>query len=106
MAKKEGLAPKRPLGWSQLFKDIRAGKAAGVYLFYGPEEFVKKSAVDQLRAALLPPGLELLNEDVLENVDATAIIESAETLPFLLWGNGGCGKGAMTGGQPEKPAHG
>ena len=83
MAKKEGLAPKRPLGWSQLFKDIRAGKAAGVYLFYGPEEFVKKSAVDQLRAALLPPGLELLNEDVLENVDATAIIESAETLPVM-----------------------
>lgn len=83
MAKKEGLAPKRPLGWSQLFKDIRAGKAVGVYLFYGPEEFVKKSAVDQLRAALLPPGLELLNEDVLENVDATAIIESAETLPVM-----------------------
>lgn len=54
-----------------------------MYLFYGPEEFVKKSAVDQLRAALLPPGLELLNEDVLENVDATAIIESAETLPVM-----------------------
>lgn len=83
MAKKEGLAPKRPLSWSQLFKEIRAGKAAGVYLFYGPEEFVKKSAVEQLRAALLPPGLELLNEDVLEGVDATAIIESAETLPVM-----------------------
>lgn len=23
------------------------------------------------------------------------------TLPFLLWGNGGCGKGAMTGGSPK-----
>lgn len=83
MAKKEGMTPKRPLTWSQLFKEIRAGKAEGVYLFYGPEEFVKKSAVDQLRAALLPPGLELLNEAMLENVDATAIIESAETLPVM-----------------------
>lgn len=67
----------------KLISDIEAGRASGVYLFHGPEEYLKREAVELLRARLLPPGLEALNETVFEAADASRIIESAETLPVM-----------------------
>ncbi|MBQ8554719.1 MAG: DNA polymerase III subunit delta [Clostridia bacterium] len=64
----------------QLVKD---GKAQGAYLFEGPEENIKTSALQSLRKALLPEGLEELNESVMDNPATDAIIAAAETLPFL-----------------------
>lgn len=69
--------------WQQLFDEIKTGRLSGVYLFQGPEEFIKKSALEGVRSALLPEGLEILNEAVLEGAGAAQIIESAETLPVM-----------------------
>ena len=67
----------------KLLEDIQTGRASGAYLFYGPEEYLKREALELLRARLLPPGLEALNETVLETADAARIIESAETMPVM-----------------------
>lgn len=69
--------------WQELFDEIKAGKLGGVYLFHGPEEFIKKSALDKIREAVLPAGLEILNEAVMDAPGARQLIESAETLPVM-----------------------
>lgn len=62
---------------------VRDGRIGGAYLFEGPEENIKAAALEQLRKALLPEGLEELNETVLEAPATDALIAAAETLPFL-----------------------
>lgn len=69
--------------WQQLFDEIKTNRLSGVYLFQGPEEFIKKNALEKIRAAILPEGLEILNEAVLEGASAVGMIESAETLPVM-----------------------
>ena len=64
----------------QLVKD---GKARGAYLFEGPEENIKAAALEALRKAILPEGLEELNETVMDNPATDAIIAACETLPFM-----------------------
>jgi len=66
-----------------LFQAIDRGAYESVYFFYGPEEWIKESAVRRLRERLLPAGLEELNETVMEGGGAQAIIEAAETLPVM-----------------------
>lgn len=66
-----------------LFQAIDQGAYEKVYFFHGPEEWVKQSAVQRLREKLLPPGLEELNETVMEGGGAQAILEAAETLPVM-----------------------
>ena len=62
---------------------IKDGKIGGAYLFEGPEENIKTAALAQLRKALLPEGMEELNETLLEAPATDALIAAAETLPFL-----------------------
>lgn len=70
--------------WTQYFDQIKGGDIAPVYLFTGPEAFVKEQALARLREALLPAGLEAMNETTFEGyAPAQSIIEAAETLPFL-----------------------
>ena len=69
--------------WQELFEEIKNMSLGGVYLFHGPEEFIKKSAVDKIREAILPAGLEILNETLLDGGTASQIIESSETLPVM-----------------------
>lgn len=53
-------------------------------LLDGDEEYVKDSAISQLRQTLLQEGMEALNESVLdEKASARQIIEACETLPFM-----------------------
>ena len=40
--------------WNEFFKDIAAGNFRQAYLFTGPEEYVKREALEKLRAAILP----------------------------------------------------
>ncbi len=54
-----------------------------VLLFDGPEEYLKQQALSDLRKALLPAGLEELNETLLEAPETDAIIAAAETLPLM-----------------------
>lgn len=69
--------------WSELYDEWKNGKIRPVYLFTGEEEFIKESALQRLRELLLPPGLETLNETVLNDPPAATLIEAAETLPFM-----------------------
>ncbi|MBR2571521.1 MAG: DNA polymerase III subunit delta [Clostridia bacterium] len=68
--------------WKELFGEIEAGPS-GVYLFYGPESYVKEEALQKMRQRLLPAGLEALNEDVMEGEGAQRITEAAQTLPMM-----------------------
>ncbi len=62
---------------------LKAGKISGVYMFEGVEENIKEAALTALRKAMLPAGLEELNETVLENPPADDIIASCETFPLM-----------------------
>lgn len=69
--------------WNDFFQSIKSGAIERVYLFTGPEEWIKNEALETLRAHLLPPGLEQLNDLTLEGVTAQQIIDAAETLPMM-----------------------
>jgi DNA polymerase-3 subunit delta len=65
------------------FQLLKAGLPGGAYLFHGAEEHVKRSALQRLRDAVLPEGLEALCETVLDNPAAADVVAAAETLPMM-----------------------
>lgn len=69
--------------WHEFFDRLKQGDVKSVYLFSGPEAYIKREALAKLREALLPVGLEALNETVLEGAGAQAIVEAGETVPFM-----------------------
>lgn len=69
--------------WSEFYQSLGAGDIAPVYLFTGPEEYIKLEALAKLRETLLPPGFEMLNDAVMEGVTAQQITDAAETLPMM-----------------------
>ena len=71
------------MNWSEFFQSVDAGDIAPVYLFTGPEEYVKLEGLARLREKLLPPGLEALNDAVMEGVTAQQITDAAETMPMM-----------------------
>ena len=71
------------MDWNDFFKSVKEGRFLSVYLFTGPEELTKAEALKSLRSALLPPGLEQLNDITLEGVGAQEIIDCCETLPVM-----------------------
>lgn len=62
---------------------LESNQIPSVLLFEGEEAWLKQSAVEALRKALLPAGLEELNETRMESPDADALIAAAETVPFM-----------------------
>ena len=68
--------------WNEFYQSLKDGDIAPVYLFTGPEEYVKLEALERLRRQLLPPGLEALNDATLEGVTAQQITDAAETMPM------------------------
>ena len=68
---------------TDFFKAVKAGQTGSLYLMEGVEEYIKQSALEQLRKALLPSGMEALNETVLENPSLQVLKAAAETLPFM-----------------------
>lgn len=67
----------------EFMKAIQSGSLRGAYLLEGSEENLKATALAAVRQALLPEGLEELNETILEAPATDALIAAAETLPFL-----------------------
>ena len=67
----------------QLMQELRDGKLQGAYLFEGVEENIKAATLNAVRKALLPEGLEELNESLLDNPPTDALIAAAETMPFM-----------------------
>lgn len=68
-----------------LKKDWKENKFAPCYLFFGGEAYLIKEYENALQQALLPAGTEMMNHDVFEEkrAEAAAIMDAAETLPFL-----------------------
>ena len=62
---------------------LAQGKLPRVLLFEGEEEQMKQAALSALRSAVLPSGMESLNETVLEDPSADLLIADAETQPFM-----------------------
>ena len=62
---------------------LAQGHIPSVLFFEGPEEHLKQEALLALRKALLPEGLEDLNETRLAAPETDGIIAAAETLPFM-----------------------
>ena len=62
---------------------LAGGSLPSVLLFEGEEEQMKQDALSALRKALLPPGMEEMNEMVLDNPETDQVIAAVETLPFL-----------------------
>ena len=67
----------------EFFDSVAKGDIARCYVLEGPEEYIKRSALDALRKKLLPEGLEDMNESRLADPDADTLIAAAETLPFM-----------------------
>ena len=64
-------------------KALSAGSLPSILLFEGEEEQMKQDALMRLRRALLPEGMEEMNEMVLDDPETDQLIAAAETLPFL-----------------------
>ena len=65
------------------FDEVKAGTVRNAYLFYGPEAYIRKSALTTLQKKLLTPGLEDMNCTFMQNPTAQQIVENCETLPML-----------------------
>lgn len=72
-------------GYMEIFEDIKKGEFARLYLFYGPEQYVKEQALLQLSQVLIAPELKSLNYQAMDGEAVTAddIINACETLPFM-----------------------
>ncbi|MGI5898818.1 MAG: DNA polymerase III subunit delta [Christensenellales bacterium] len=70
------------MNYREFFKQI--DQLRGAVLFSGEEEYAKQEALKALRKRHLPPGMEALNETVLEGaIDFATLESSCETLPFM-----------------------
>lgn len=65
------------------FDELKKGGVHSVYFFYGPETYIRKSALAALEKKVLMPGLESMNRTVMSAPTAQAIIENCETLPMM-----------------------
>lgn len=69
----------------ELKKQWKNGEFKGCYLFYGTETYLIKNYERALMDAILPLGSQLMNHDIFEEkrANAGAIMDAAQTLPFL-----------------------
>jgi DNA polymerase-3 subunit delta len=68
-----------------LLNDLKKGKIAPSYLFFGEEEFLLEEAIEALTQKLIDPSLRPFNLDLAygDEVDREKLIDSATTLPTL-----------------------
>jgi DNA polymerase III, delta subunit len=67
-----------------LKEDIKNKKIRKLYLFYGPEEFLKRFYTDSIEKILLTDDLKALNRVVFEGkIEVNAIIDNCETMPVF-----------------------
>lgn len=65
------------------FQAVKRGEIARVYLMEGEEEFIKERALAALRKQVVPEGMELFDETLLQNPSAGDVMAAAETLPMM-----------------------
>lgn len=67
-----------------LKEDIRNKKIRSLYLFYGPEEYLKKHYVESIENVLLEADMKAMNRVVLEGkTDVRRISDNCETMPVF-----------------------
>ena len=70
--------------YDQLARAVKAGQFSRVYLFYGPETWIRDRAVAAIRQKLLPPGFEDLNLSLMEgDVSLSDLRDASQTLPMM-----------------------
>lgn len=76
---------KKLMNMPQLFNSINKKEVEGLYIFYGPEEFLMRDAVNRIKRLLVPVSLEQVNLTIIEGIALTAdnIINACETLPVM-----------------------
>lgn len=62
---------------------LSQGSLPSVLLFEGEEEQLKQESLSALRSAILPAGMEVLNETILDDPETDRLIADAETQPFM-----------------------
>ena len=68
---------------TEFFSSLKNGSAERCYLFEGEEEYVKNTAIIQLRKKLIGDNFPEMNDIRLNDPDAGQIIAANETLPFM-----------------------
>ncbi len=73
------------MSYQKIFKDIKEKSFKKYYVFSGPEEYIKRSALNQLQEQMISDVCKDLNYMVMDGatVDSDDIIASCETLPFM-----------------------
>ncbi|NDO45714.1 DNA polymerase III subunit delta [Clostridium sp. MD294] len=69
----------------ELEKRLKQNNISSCYLFYGTEQYLKTQYTNLLKKTVLEPSAEIMNLDIFEGnkQDISAILDSADTLPFL-----------------------
>jgi DNA polymerase-3 subunit delta len=72
-------------GFKELEKDIRLGRLAPVYCFYGEEQYFIEKLLEALIATAVPPGVRDFNLDVMYGPDVTAkdVVARVRAYPTL-----------------------
>ena len=71
------------IGRAAFLNLLRQGKLHGAWLCEGIDGEQMRSAVEEVRRTLLPPGMEELNLTVLHAPETDAFVSACETIPFL-----------------------
>lgn len=67
-----------------LKKDIKDNAVRKLYLFYGPEEYLKKYYLESVQKLIVDKGMEAVNKIVLEGKqDVAKMIDCCETMPVF-----------------------
>ncbi|MCC8181668.1 MAG: hypothetical protein LIO45_01595 [Clostridiales bacterium] len=77
--------PAAPSGLSQLKSDLKQGMPAGLYIFYGPEDYLRDYYLEQLKGKVLAEGMESFNLHVFQGKDLTLqeLTQAAEAMPMM-----------------------
>jgi len=104
LANKKDTAKNEKILWNQ----IKSGEIGTLYLFYGPEEYLKRNYAKQIEKTLLEKEFLLMNRIVLNGIaDPSAIIDNCRTLPvfsdrkIVIVKNSGLFKGAKKSADNE-----
>jgi DNA polymerase-3 subunit delta len=72
---------KLPIDYIAFADQVKKGSIKRAYLFYGSEDYLIRQALKRVSGALIPAGLEPLNESILINPSVSTFIDTVETYP-------------------------
>ena len=72
-------------GYRQFKKDLSQGTLGSLYIFHGEEAYLRDHYLDQMKAKLIPGGMESFNYHLLQGKTLTAqrLAETVDALPMM-----------------------